>query len=79
MTKRDTEMVGIVKGVKKILMERVNVLKTRETVEDLGKLLGEGLLGKFDLSGVESCSELVSMLCKHKSDVLKGSREKTNL
>jgi hypothetical protein len=50
-------MVGIVEGVEEILVEWVDVLQTRETVEDGAKLLRKGLLGELDLSGVESCEE----------------------
>lgn len=50
-------MVGIVEGVEKILVERVDILKTRETLEDGAKLFRKGLLGELDLSCVESCRE----------------------
>jgi len=50
-------VVGIVECVEKILVEWVDVLKTRETLEDGAKLLREGLLGELDLSSVESCRE----------------------
>lgn len=35
--------------------ERMNVLQTREAIEDSLKLLAKRLLGIFDLSGIESC------------------------
>jgi len=47
-------MVGIVKSVEQILVERVNVLEARETVKDGGNLLGKGLCGVLDLTNVES-------------------------
>lgn len=50
-------MVGIVECVEEILVEWVNVLQTRETVEDGAKLFRKGLLGELDLSSVESCEE----------------------
>lgn len=50
-------MVGIVEGVEEILVEWVDVLQTRETVEDGAKLFRKGLLGELDLSSVESCEE----------------------
>jgi hypothetical protein len=37
-----------------LLVERVDVLQAGETLEDLGELLGEGLLGELDLTGVEA-------------------------
>ena len=43
-------------------MERVDVLETRETLEDGTKFLGKGLLCEFDLSGVESCAMSVGGL-----------------
>lgn len=55
LTKGNLEVVRIVEGVEQILVERVDVLKTRKAVEDGGELVGEGLLGELDLSGVESC------------------------
>lgn len=50
-------MVGIVECVEEILVEWVDVLQTRETVEDGAKLLRKGLLCELDLSCVESCGE----------------------
>ena len=46
-------MVGIVKGVQKILVERMDVLKTWEAIEDQRDLLAESLLRELDLSGVK--------------------------
>lgn len=54
MTERNLKMVGIVKGVEQVLVERMDILKPRKAVQDRGKLLGESLLCKLDLSGVES-------------------------
>ena len=54
LTEGDSEMVGIVKSVEQILVERVNVLEARETVKDGGNLLGKGLCGVLDLTNVES-------------------------
>lgn len=54
LTQGDPEMVGIVEGVEQILVEGVDVLQAREAVEDGAKLLGEGLLGELDFSGVEA-------------------------
>ncbi len=36
LTKSDPEMVGIIKGIKKIFMEGVNILESWETVENEG-------------------------------------------
>ena len=55
LTKSDTEMVSVVKGVEKILMERMNILKSWETVENESDLFTEGLLGVLDLTGVKVC------------------------
>jgi hypothetical protein len=55
LAKGNLEVVRIVEGVEQILVERVDVLETGKAVEDGGKLVGEGLLGELDLSGVESC------------------------
>lgn len=49
----DAEVVGIVEGVEKILVERMNVLKSWETVENERDLLAEGLLRELDLAGIE--------------------------
>lgn len=49
----DAEVVGIVEGVEKILVERMDVLKSWETVENERDLLAEGLLCKLDLAGIE--------------------------
>ena len=49
----DTEVVGIVEGVEKILVERMDVLKSWETVENERDLLAESLLCELDLAGIE--------------------------
>lgn len=54
LSERNLEVVGIVKGVEKIPVERVDVLEARETVEDGCDFLGESLCGILDLSDVES-------------------------
>lgn len=59
LAKGNLEVVRIVEGVEQILVERVDVLKPGKAVEDGAELVGEGLLGELDLSGVESC-----LLCK---------------
>lgn len=38
-------------------MERVNVLKSWEAIENCLKFFGESLCGVFDLSCVESCAK----------------------
>lgn len=55
LAKGDLEVVGIVEGVEEILVERMDVLESGETLEDGTELLREGFLGELDLSGVESC------------------------
>jgi hypothetical protein len=47
------KMVGIVEGVEKIAVERVDVLQFGEAVEDGLQFLGEGLGRVFNLSGIE--------------------------
>ena len=54
LTESDAEMVGIVEGVEKILVERVDVLEPGKALEDGAELLGESFLTELDLSGVES-------------------------
>lgn len=49
----DPEVVGIVEGVEKILVERVDVLEAREALEDGAELFREGFLGELDLTRVE--------------------------
>ena len=46
-------MVGIVKGVEQIFVERVDVLKAREPIKDGRELLRKGLCGVFDLTNVK--------------------------
>lgn len=46
-------MVGIVKGVQKILVEGMDILKTWEAIEDQRNLLTESFLRELDLSGVK--------------------------
>lgn len=53
LTKGNSKMVGIVEGIEKIFVERVDILKTWESIEDQRELLGEGLLGELDLTGIE--------------------------
>ena len=53
LAESDAEMVGIVEGIEKIFVERMDVLKSGKTLENGTKFLGEGLLRKLDLSGVE--------------------------
>lgn len=54
LAKGNAEMVGIVKGVEQILVERVDVLKTGETLENCAKLVRKRLLRELDLSRVEA-------------------------
>ena len=46
-------MVGIVKGVEEVFVERVDILKSREAVQYQLELLCERLLREFDLSCIE--------------------------
>ena len=45
-------MVGIVKSVEKILVERMD-MKSWEAIENEGNLLAESLLCELDLAGVK--------------------------
>lgn len=49
----NAEMVGIVEGVEKILVERMDVLESWEPVENERDLLAESLLCELDLAGIE--------------------------
>lgn len=49
----DAEVVGIVEGVEKILVERMDVLKSWETVKNERDLLAESLLCELDLASIE--------------------------
>lgn len=55
-TESYSEVVGIVQGVEKILVERMNVLQPWKAVEDGLELFAECFGGKLDLSCVEICS-----------------------
>jgi hypothetical protein len=49
----DFEVVSVVEGVHEIAMERMDVLESREAIEDGLELLGERLRGVLDFPGVE--------------------------
>jgi hypothetical protein len=53
LTEGNAEVIGIVEGVEKVLVERMDVLKSWEAVENQRDLLTEGLLGVLDFTGVE--------------------------
>jgi hypothetical protein len=55
LTKGNLEVVGIVERVEEILVERMDVLEARETVQNGAEFLGKGLLSELDLSRIESC------------------------
>lgn len=69
LTKGDSEVVGIVESVEKILVERMNILQAGKAVEDGAKFLRKGLLGELDLSSVESCKakEWLVKVAAHKN------------
>lgn len=56
------EMVGIVKSVEQIFVERVDVLQSRKPVEDGLELFGEGFGGEFDLASVKICDNVLASL-----------------
>ena len=47
-------------------MERVDVLESRETLENSSKFLGKSLLSELDLSGVEGCEMSVGLWAAHR-------------
>lgn len=53
LAESDAEMVGIVEGVEKILVEWMDILESWESVENERNLLAESLLCELDLAGVE--------------------------
>lgn len=55
LAESDAEMVGIVEGVEKILVERMDILQPWESVENERDLFAEGLLRELDLPCVEVC------------------------
>lgn len=57
LTEGDLEMVGIVKSVEQILVERVDVLEARKALENSAELVRERFLGELDLASVESCTD----------------------
>jgi hypothetical protein len=50
------KVIGIVEGVHKIAVERVDVLQFWEAIEDGLQLVGEGLGRESDFSSIELCS-----------------------
>lgn len=66
-------MVGVVEGVHKIAVERVDIGELWETIENGSELFGEGLGCVFDFSGVELIVTLVLTLlflsCAHCTDI----------
>lgn len=55
LTEGYAEVVGIVKGIEEIFVERMDVLEAGKAIKNQRKLLGEGFLCKFDFSSVEIC------------------------
>lgn len=62
LSKSNLEVVGIVQGVEKILVERVDVCEAREAVKDGLDLLGKGLGGVLDFTDVEGYAMSISLL-----------------
>lgn len=46
-------MIGIIECVEQVLVERMDILKTRKRVEDEGELLTARLLREFDFSSIK--------------------------
>lgn len=55
LTKGNLEVVGIVERVEEILVEGMDVLEARETVQNGAEFLGKSLLSELDLSRIEGC------------------------
>lgn len=62
LSKSNLEVVGIVQGVEKILVERVDVCEAREAVKDSLDLLGKGLCGVLDFTDVEGYAMSIPLL-----------------
>jgi hypothetical protein len=70
-----SEMVGIVEGIEKIFVERMDILQAGKSVQDEGELFCECLLREFDFSGIEiyfllafSCSPKFQDIFAHTSN-----------
>jgi len=61
LSKRNAKVVGIVKSVEEIFVERMDILESWEAIEDETKFLAEGLLCEFDLSCIKICRHSVSI------------------
>ena len=48
------EVICIVKGIEKILVERVDVLQARKAIKDYRELFAKGFLGVSNLARVEA-------------------------
>ena len=57
LTKRNPEMIGIVKGVQEIFVERMNVLQSREAIEDSLKLFAKCFRCELDFSCIEAFAQ----------------------
>lgn len=53
LAKGDLEVIFIVKGIEEIVVEWVDILHSRKSIQNQRYLLREGLLGELDLSGVK--------------------------
>ena len=54
LTEGNPEVIGIVKRVQEVLVERVDVLEAGEAIENRSQLLAESLLRVFDLACIEA-------------------------
>lgn len=48
------EVIGIVEGIEKVLVKRVNVLEPGKAFEDYRQLLGEGLLSVSNFASIKA-------------------------
>lgn len=46
-------MIFVVESIEERLVERMNIVESREPIDDDFNFLSKGLLGEFDLSSVE--------------------------
>ena len=54
LAERNSEMVRIVEGVQQITVKRMDIIQSRECLEDRSDLFRNRLLGELDFSGVEA-------------------------
>jgi len=61
LSQGDLEVVCIVKGVEKIFMKGMDILKSRKSIKDCCNLLGKGFGSVFDLSDIKGWKSKMSI------------------